>query len=96
MNKNFDANGTDIDAYPDRAFIGGVYERRNEMRTIHEGDSITIIRKNGKVIQLKAQQGGIKLAVGDAISIQYHDVFIINKDEITAVLASLKALENKI
>lgn len=28
MNKRFDANGTDIDAYPDLAYKGGIYESR--------------------------------------------------------------------
>lgn len=39
MSKWFDANGTDVDAYPERAFHGGVYDRREFTR-------LTVIHTN--------------------------------------------------
>jgi len=46
--KWFDANGTDVDAYPERAFQGGVYERRSEyypLGSVHCIDSNPAIDK---------------------------------------------------
>lgn len=34
MSKWYDENGTDVDAYPEKAFTGGVYDRKMEKKRI--------------------------------------------------------------